>query len=117
MPRSIDQNESYIYIRTKVYTSDMIELGGNIKLDGFSIVDAPTLIVVKKIVGNYAKKLQEETGEFNELLLTLSKQEKDITLQAKLSGKKSCQAKVSDTNLFFAMNKALEQLMKEATKE
>ncbi len=95
-----------------------MELGGNIKLDGFNDVDASTLIIIKKIVGNYAKRIQEETSPFQELLLHLISQEdpKQINIQARLIGEKNCDTKVSDCNLFFAIDKALSQIMSEAKK-
>jgi len=59
----------------------MIELGGNIKLKGFSEIDNASLIVIKKIVGNYAKKLAETTDDFQNLILSLeSKTPKDFKI-------------------------------------
>jgi ribosome-associated translation inhibitor RaiA len=93
----------------------MIELGGNIKLEGFNTADPSTLIVVKKIVGNFAKKIQEQTGEFQELSLHLTdNMTNNYTLHAKLKGTKECNAEASEVNLFFAINKALEDVMKQA---
>ena len=49
----------------------MIELGGNIKLVGFKELEPAQLIVIKKIVGNFAKKLNDHKGTFEELTLDL----------------------------------------------
>ena len=38
----------------------MIELGGNINLDNFEEIEKGQLIVVKKVVGNYTKKISEK---------------------------------------------------------
>ena len=39
---------------------DTVELGGNIQLNGFSRLDGASMIILKKIVGNYAKKIAEK---------------------------------------------------------
>ena len=46
------------------------QLGGNIELTGFSSVDGGTMIVLKKIVGNYAKKFSG-FNNFEKLKLVL----------------------------------------------
>ena len=48
----------------------MIELGGNIKLVGFKELGYAEFVVVKKVVGNYARKFSE-AGPINELAITL----------------------------------------------
>ena len=96
----------------------MIELGGNMKLDGFQEIDPPAMIIIKKIVGNYVKKFQEQQPSFQELILHLANNSKDnIQAQAKLSGSKEFNSQASDVNLFFAIDKALSQVMSEAKKE
>ena len=55
----------------------MIELGGNITLVGFKEMGFGELIVVKKIVGNYARKLSTdkknmESGLFSRLALSIA---------------------------------------------
>ena len=95
----------------------MIELGGNIKLDGFHDANPSTMIVVKKIIGNYAKKIQEETGDFQELLLHLKENtEKKVTLKANLTGNKNCSSEASDINLYFAINYTLSKILEDAKK-
>ena len=48
-----------------------IQLGGNISLSGFSIVEPGQMIVVKKIVGNNVRKLEGMCKKFEHLKLTL----------------------------------------------
>ncbi len=98
----------------------MIELGGNIRLEGFRELDQPTLIIVKKIVGNYAKKIVEETKPFDRLHLSL-KLNKDpknkYGLNAKLStNKNTINSDVAESNLFFALDRALNKIFFEAKK-
>ncbi len=96
----------------------MLELGGHIKLNGFHNVDPPSMIVIKKIVGNYVKRFQEEAPSFQELLLDLADPSKEnIRIYAQLTGAKTCEAEVSDVNLFFAIDKVLFQIMNEVKKE
>mgnify|MGYP001563339127 CR=1 FL=1 len=90
----------------------MIELGGNIKLDGFQNVDHASLIIIKKIVGNYAKKMQEQTPSFQELTLSLKDSSTtQINVQAQLKAEKTCSTEVSEANLFFAIDKALAEVL------
>ena len=92
----------------------MIELGGSIKLDGFNSVDIPSLIVVKKIVGNYAKKISENNAEYKELLLEVLSTGPTYELSATLTtSSKVYTSKASDINLFFALNKVLNGVQKE----
>ena len=88
----------------------MIELGGNIKLKGFSELDAATLIVVKKIVGNYTKKLSNDHPDFMELFLELNQTEdKKFNINANLSRKSGeLTSNVDGKNIFFAISAALE---------
>jgi hypothetical protein len=48
----------------------MIELGDKIKLDGFDNLDPAMVIVVKKIIGSFVKKLRESHGEFDNFLIS-----------------------------------------------
>lgn len=100
----------------------MIELGGNIKLIGFKELDPGMLIVVKKIIGNYAKKIST-ISPFQELSLHTKEIHKTVTnqkyeLQAKLviDGNSVISAEVTDFNLFFAMDKALSKLMSDVSR-
>ena len=88
----------------------MIELVGNIKLKGFSELDAATLIVVKKIVGNYTKKLTSDHPDFTELLLELNQTEdQKFNINANFSRKSGeLTSNVDGGNIFFAISEALE---------
>jgi len=98
----------------------MIELGGNIKLDGFNSVDPPTIIVVKKMVGNYAKKISDNITQVDELLIDLKESDmenKIFRLNATLtSEEEKFDSEVQDINLFFALDKAMQEIMKKAQK-
>ena len=88
----------------------MIELGGNRKLKGFSEIDNASLIVIKKIVGNYAKKLAETTDDFQNLILSLeSKTPKDFKINIEFQKtSENLNSEIQGENLFFTLSKALE---------
>ena len=50
---------------------DLQQLGGNIELSGFSSVDSASMIILKKIIGNYAKHFSETCNNFERLSITL----------------------------------------------
>ena len=50
---------------------EVLQLGGNIELTGFGGLNASEMIVVKKIVGNYARRLEDVCTNFNGLKLKL----------------------------------------------
>lgn len=95
----------------------MLELGGHIKLNGFHDIDPSSMIIIKKIVGNYVKHLQEDMPSFQELLLDLTDATKEkIQIRIQLVGSKTHEAAISDVNLFFAVDKALATIITEAKK-
>mgnify|MGYP001325178194 CR=1 FL=1 len=89
----------------------MIELGGNIVLSGFKELEPAQLIVVKKMVGSYVKKISD-TYDFIKLSLNLKKlHNKQVELHGKIDFKDNFRvAEVDDHNLFFALNKVLGKL-------
>ena len=85
----------------------MIKLGGNIVLDGCDGLEPATLIVLKKMVGNYARKISEK-ATFEELRIILSNNDNMYKLEALLKTKEGETSKAGeDNNLFFALNNAL----------
>ena len=86
-----------------------MELGGNICLEGFDELEPGTLIVLKKMIGNYAKNIAEKT-KFEKLELTLTEESKKYKIEVKLviEGKEK-KEDAEDKNLFFAVHKVLEK--------
>lgn len=83
-----------------------MELGGNIKLDGLEGIEPALLIVIKKIVGNFAKRYSEKT-EVKELLVTLEDKDKNkVTVKLQGSDKEFKESKEGD-NLFFVLDEML----------
>ena len=97
-------------------TEDTLQLGGNIELSGFKELDGATLIVVKKIVGNYARKFSETVQSFEKLKVTLkgvhkteANQVNELHGQIIAAGKPTV-AEETDRNLFFALDKVMKKL-------
>lgn len=86
----------------------MIELGGNIKLINFDSLEPALLVVVKKVVGNYTKKISESIDSFKGIEVTLEDSNK---VNVKVSADKNYEAEAKDKNLFFSLDKALNTIL------
>ncbi len=93
-----------------------MELGGNIELIGFNERDNSELIVLKKIIGNYARKFSDYLGEEYEKLVmdmkqvhgkTSSKFEINVRL---LTKSKQYTSDVTENNLFVCVADVLKKL-------
>ena len=100
------------------------KLGGNITLINFKL-EPIELIVVKKIVGNYAKKMSEKGG-YKELKLRLKQREHgksflhELNAEAIISKNREVGEEIilsssaQDYNLFNALAGVMEKLLNEA---
>tara|TARA_Y100000310_G_C20109705_1_gene546540 strand:+ start:165 stop:536 length:372 start_codon:yes stop_codon:yes gene_type:complete len=102
---------------------DSLRLGGNIVLSGFKECDYSELIVVKKIVGNYARKFSDASTTFESLSLVMKS-----VHATQISGKFEIHSKivdngavfaseVTDRNLFFAIDSCLKKVSTEMGKK
>jgi len=94
-----------------------MELGGNISLTGFSEIEPGMMVVVKKIVGNYAKRFSESLEGFQNISLTLKPIHgtKKFEMNAKLSAQgKIFTAEVTDFNLFVILDLVLKKVEAQA---
>lgn len=80
-----------------------MDLGGNITLEGFDNVEPGALVVVKKIVGTYAKKFSEKK-DYKKLTVTL---EGEFRVKVDIDGSS---VEEEQNNLFFALTSALEKV-------
>mgnify|MGYP005846086391 CR=1 FL=1 len=100
----------------------MIELGGNITLAGFKDLDGGQIIVVKKMVGGYVRKMSDQMEDFESFKMTMKevhKTEKNqkYEIHSKLmAGGKPYTAKAVDHNLFVAMDSSLKKILTEISK-
>ncbi len=96
---------------------DVLQLGGNIELSGFSSLEPGVMIILKKIVGNYARRMSDKCKNFEKLSLTVK------TVHAKEKGEKyELHAKMIDNgkpynasnvdrNLFVAIDDSLKAII------
>ena len=87
----------------------MIELGGNITLVNFGDVDG-SMIILKKMVGNSVRKIQEKADNFEGFTLTCKNVHTDnkFELHAKVvDNGKVLTSQVTDFNLFYTLDKVL----------
>lgn len=94
---------------------DHIELGGSINLIGFKDLEPAKLVVVKKIVGNFIKKVQDHHQDFQKITVTMKKvHESKFEVMTHLIIKdKNYTSEVTDFNLFFALNSSLEKIIEQ----
>ncbi|MFH1398592.1 MAG: hypothetical protein ABIG95_00590 [Candidatus Woesearchaeota archaeon] len=96
---------------------ETMELGGNISLSGFSVLDRDSMVIVKKIVGNYTRKFSE-TGSFEKLHLRMKVVHgtEKYELHGMVVDKgKQYPSEITDRNLYFAIDrvfKKIEAMMK-----
>ena len=96
-----------------------IELGGNIRLVGFREVDSGSMVILKKIIGNYARRISDYDSKFEGLEITLKKihdtgegahPKYEIHAKAVIGG----QAKTSEfveRNLFVGIDTSLKKIL------
>ena len=83
------------------------QLGGNIELKGFNALDGGTMTIVRKIVGNFARKLSDGKPGFEKLLISLE-EDGMVKAEVMISGTTHVGESKND-NLFFALNEATTQ--------
>jgi hypothetical protein len=102
---------------------DTLALGGNIELSGFQKLDKDSMVVLKKIVGNYAKKFSENSKTFQKLSLKMkpvheSEKSRRFELHAMLvDNGKNYVSEFVDNNLFFAVDKVFKKIESELERE
>lgn len=89
-----------------------LELGGNIALSGFSERDFTELIVVKKMVGQYARRFTDSMPGFSRLAVTLKEvhgTKFEVIVKAGIDGHEFA-SEVTEHNLFVALDSALKHV-------
>ena len=85
---------------------DNLQLGGNIELSGFGVLDGGMMIILKKVVGNYARKMSCHSKNFEQLSLRMKTvHENKYEIHAKLidNGKAYASSAV-ERNIFVAVD-------------
>lgn len=91
-----------------------IELGGNIRLSGFKDIDGGTMIILKKIIGNYVRRMSESSKEVEDVDIILKRVHlnRKFEVHAKVvSGGRVINSAVTEHNIFFSVDKALSSVM------
>jgi hypothetical protein len=110
-------------VHTMSEETEMIALGGNIELAGFRGLDRDTMVVVKKIVGNYGRKFSDRSENFEKLRVTrkpVHSTEKSEINEIKtmlVDGGKQFHAEENERNLFVGLDSAMKSLMNQTDNE
>lgn len=94
----------------------IVKLGGNIELSGFRVFDGGTMLVLKKIIGNYARKFSDRSSNFELLSLHVktiheTEQSKIFEVHAKLIDNGTLYtSQVAHRNSFVAVDSVLKKL-------
>ena len=91
---------------------EIIELGKNIELIDFKDIERDQLFIMKKIIGNFVKKVQDKNSDFEKLSIHLKRvHNSEYELLGKLVIKSSVySSEVVSYNLFYALNETLRKL-------
>lgn len=98
---------------------DFMQLGGNIELSGFRDVDGASMVVLKKIIGNYGRRMSEISDKFEKLSITMkpvheTEKSEKYEIHAKLIKEgKLFVSEVTERNLFVAVDNALKKIVNE----
>ena len=98
---------------------DIMQLGGSIELSGFRGIDGSSMVVLKKIVGNYAKRMSEIAEKFEKLSIIMkpvheTEKSELYEIHAKLlNNGKLVVSEVTERNLFVAVDNALKKIISE----
>ncbi len=93
-----------------------IQLGGNIELSGFSELSGGDMVIIKKIVGNYVKKISEITSKFKSIKITLKtvheiEDSKKFEFHVMLITDKNNVAELTERNLYVGLDLILKKVM------
>lgn len=96
-----------------------IELGGNIQLTGFKVLDSGSLVIIKKIVGNYMRKFSDTT-KVDSLQITIkpihtNSEQVSPTDKFELHARLNCDGKlftseVTEHNIFVTLDRSLAKI-------
>lgn len=90
------------------YMGVAVRLGGNIELFGIENFDGATLVVLKKIIGNYARKFSEKGLE----RLSVSFEPGVVKAEA-ISQGSAFAGSAEHSNIFFSVDNALKEVEKQ----
>jgi len=94
------------------------QLGGNIELVGFRELDGGSMIILKKVIGSYARKFSDRLNGIDKLTIRMKKIGNSQFELNGLLAKEGQQfnSEVVDYNLFVAMDQLLKKIENSALK-
>jgi ribosome-associated translation inhibitor RaiA len=95
-----------------------MDIGGNISLAGFTELKPGELVVVKKIIGNYAKHVTTTFGDFEHMDVhrkNVHNSSHEVKMRLQYGGKVYA-SEVTDNNLYVALDKATKKISEEMSK-
>ncbi|MCK5107854.1 MAG: hypothetical protein KAQ83_03945 [Nanoarchaeota archaeon] len=93
-------------IKPKRELAEKLILGGGIELIHFKVVDLPSMVIIKKMVGSYVRKFTDKNDKFEKLVLTAENKGKKILAELTIDGK-TTKAEEEANNVFVALDKVL----------
>ena len=93
--------------------AETIKLGGNIELIGFRELDGGSMVILKKIIGNYVRKLSDNSEKFESFKLHLKPISQGSIFEVHghlVDNGRSFTAEHTDRNLFITVNRVLGKL-------
>lgn len=90
---------------------DIMQLGGNIELIGFKDLDIAKVVVLKKMVGGYAKTMSEKNSNFSKLKVTGAKEGDNLKISAEMTADKAYSGEETGNNLFVILDSALKKII------
>ena len=87
-----------------------LKLGGNIELKGFNEVEPAQLVVVKKMVGSYVRKITDSGTTPDKV--TVAKEGDKCSIAVRIENKEVV-TEETDPNVFFCLDKVLAEVLKQ----
>lgn len=91
-------------------TKDVVTLGGNIELVGFKDIEPASMVVLKKMVGTYAKTFSEKHSDFEKLVVELKNKDSNEVMVKLHHGGNVKEAQSSANNLFIALDEVMKKI-------
>ncbi len=89
---------------------DVVKLGGNIELLGFNDIEPGSVVIVKKMIGSYAKQFSEKHSDFEKLVLELKNKDTNEVVVKLHHGGNVKEAQASANNLFMALDEVMKPI-------
>jgi hypothetical protein len=97
---------------------DIQQLGGNIELVGFQEIDGGSMIILKKVIGSYARKFSDRLGSIEKLTIRMKKvgnSQFEITGALVKEGQQF-NSELTEYNLFVGVDQVLKKIETSALK-